>query len=287
MIKDKDPKKKAIKEYVLLFFAVEIMVVGIYFFKFPNHFAFGGVSGYAPVISQLTGLSSSTFTNIANYSLLILGFFVLGKSVGIKTFISTLIMSFSLSLLERFVPLEQPLTSEPLLELIFAVACPAIGSALLFNISASSGGTDIIAMILRKYTSINIGTALLLVDATSVVLAFIVFGPGTGLFSLLGLLTKSIGIDRVIENLNMTKCFTIICDDSEPICEYIIHTLGRSATVYDARGAFTHQPKTVIMTDMAPRQAVLLRNFIKDNQKGAFVQITNSSEVIGRGFLAS
>ncbi len=287
MIKETDPKKKAIKEYALLFLAVEIMVVGIYFFKFPNHFAFGGVSGYAPVISKLTGISSSAFTNIANYSLLVLGCVVLGKDVGLKTFISTLIMSVSLSLLEKFIPLEQPLTTEPLLELIFAVACPAIGSALLFNISASSGGTDIIAMILRKHTSINIGTALLFVDSASVVLAFIVFGPGTGLFSLLGLLTKSIGIDSVIENLNRTKCFTIICDDPDPICEYIIHTLKRSATVYDARGAFTHQPKTVIMTDMPPRQAILLRNFIKENQKGDFVQITNSSEVIGRGFLSS
>ena len=95
-----------------------VMVVGIYFFKFPNHFAFGGVSGLSTVISQMTGLSASAFTNIANYALLVVGFVFLGKSVGVRTVYATVVMSVGLELLEKLVPLSAPLTSEPLLELI-------------------------------------------------------------------------------------------------------------------------------------------------------------------------
>ena len=184
-----------IKEYLTITVAVMIMSIGIYFFKFPNHFAFGGVSGLATVLSAMTGMTASTFTNIANYALLVVGFIFLGRSVGTKTVYATVVMSASLALLERSVPLDGPLTEEPLLELIFAIACPAVGSAMLFNIQASSGGTDIIAMILKKHTSIQIGTALLFVDLASVILSFFVFGPSTGLYSVLGLVGKSLGID--------------------------------------------------------------------------------------------
>ena len=272
-----------IKEYLTITAAVMIMSIGIYFFKFPNHFAFGGVSGLATVLSAMTGMTASTFTNIANYALLVVGFIFLGRSVGTKTVYATVVMSASLALLERSVPLDGPLTEEPLLELIFAIAFPAVGSAMLFNIQASSGGTDIIAMILKKHTSIQIGTALLFVDLASVILSFFVFGPSTGLYSVLGLVGKSLGIDTLIESMNLSKCFTIICDEPDEICSFIIKELRRSATVYKAEGAFTHQPKTVILADMKPSQAVQLRNFIKQTQKGVFMQITNSSEIIGRG----
>ncbi len=83
--------------------------------------------------------------------------------------------------------------------------------------------------------------------------------------------------------MNLSKCFTIICDDPDEICCFIINELKRSATVYKAEGAFTHQPKTVILADMKPSQAVQLRSFIRNTQKDVFMQITNSSEIIGRG----
>ena len=173
------------------------------------------------------------------------------------------------------------------MELIFAIMAPGIGSALLFEVDASSGGTDILAMILKKHTSMNIGTALLVVDIASVLLAFVVFGPTTGLFSVLGLLAKSLVIDNVIESLNLCKCFNIICDDPKPICDYIIQDLNRSATVYKAEGAYTHHDKTVIMTTMKRSQAIKLRNFIRQVEPTAFMLISNSSEIIGKGFLAS
>lgn len=282
-----NPFLRKVAEYGLITVSILIMVVGVYFFKFPNNFAFGGVTGFSTVISKITSWSASDFTFAVNTGLLVLGFLFLGTDVGIKTVYASMLMSFSLSFLERVCPLYSPITSEPMLELVFAIFLPAVGSAILFNIGASSGGTDIIAMILRKHTSMNIGTALLLVDITSVVMAFFIIGPTTGLYSTLGLMAKSLVIDGVIENINMCKCFNIICDNPDPICEYIIHELNRSATVYEAQGAFSHHEKTVIMTTMKRSQAVKLRNYIRRVDPKAFILISNSSEIIGKGFLSN
>ncbi len=278
---------RKITEYGLITVSIWIIVAGVYFFKFPNHFAFGGVTGFSAVVSRLTHWSASDFTFIVNMSLVVLGFLFLGTDVGVKTVYASLVMSVSLSVMERVYPMVSPMTHDPMLELVFAIFLPAVGSAVLFNIGASSGGTDIIAMILKEHTSMNIGTALLLVDVASVVTAFCVIGPTTGLYSLLGLMAKSLVIDGVIENINLCKCFNIICDNPDPICEYIIHELNRSATVYQAQGAFSHHNKTVIMTTMKRAQAVKLRNYIKRVEPSAFILISDSSEIIGKGFLTN
>ena len=277
--------RQPLTEYGIITLSIWIMVIGMYFFKFPNHFAFGGITGFSIVVSELTHWSASDFTSIVNTLLLVVGFIFLGRGFGFKTFYATMVMSLSLSFLERVCPMSRPLTDEPILELMFAVFLPAVGTAILFNIGASSGGTDILAMILKKHTSLNIGTVLMLVDIAAVASSFFIFGPETGLFSTIGLAAKSLVIDDVIENMNLCKCFNIICDNPEPICDYIINTLNRSATVYRAQGAFSHHEKTVIMTTMKRAQALKLRNYIRQVEPTAFMLISNSSEIIGKGFL--
>ncbi len=283
----KSPVTKNLWEYAVVTVSTLIMVFGNYFFKFPNNFAFGGITGFSTIVSALTKLSASQFTFIANMILLVMGFIFIGKGFGLKTVYSSVLMSLALGAMDRWFPMGKPLTDQPILELVFAVFLPAVGSALLFNVGASSGGTDIIAMIFKKYTSFNIGTMLLLVDCFSVLMAFVVFDVTTGLFSTLGLIGKSLMIDGVIENINLCKCFNIVCDNPEPICDFIIKELNRSATVYQAQGAFTHHRKTVIMTTMRRSQAVKLRNFIRQAEPTAFMLISNSSEIIGKGFLSN
>ena len=269
----KNPWLRTLAEYGLITVSIWIMVIGIYFFKFPNHFAFGGVTGFSTVFSQLLHCSASTFTTAANYALLVLGFIFLGKSVGVRTVYATIVMSVSLQALDALVPMHGTLTDQPMLELVFAIMLPAIGSAILFNIGASSGGTDVIAMILKKYTSMNIGSALM-----------VMYGPSTGLFSVMGLVAKSMVVDNVIENMNLCKCFNIVCEHPQPICNFIIHELNRSATTFEARGAYSDAHKTVIMTTMRRSQAIRLRNFIRQQEPTAFIMIENSSEIIGKGF---
>ena len=284
MYKNMGRIKRTIEEYTVLTLATFIMVIGIYVFKFPNNFSFGGVTGIAIVLSKFLPGTPGNITLIINMVLLVLGFLFLGKGFGIKTAYVSILMSVSLNLAEVWFPMEKPLTSEPVLELIYAIVLPAFSSAIFFNIDASSGGTDIVAMILKKYTKLNIGTALFFSDLLIVLASCFVFDTKTGLFSLTGLLAKSLVVDNVIESINLCKYFTIICEDPEPICDFIMNKLNRSATVYDAEGTYEHHKKKVIITIMKRSQAVELRNFIRQTQPSAFIAITNSSEIIGKGF---
>ena len=284
MYKNMGQIKRTIEEYAVLTLATLIMVFGIYVFKFPNNFSFGGVTGIAIVLSKFLPGTPGNITLMINIVLLLLGFILLGKGFGIKTAYVSILMSVGLSLAEVWFPMEKPLTTEPVLELIYAIVLPAFSSAIFFNMSASSGGTDIVAMILRKHTKLNIGSALFFSDMLIVILSCFVFDMQTGLFSLSGLLAKSLVVDNVIESINLCKYFTIICEDPDPICDFIMNTLHRSATVYDAEGTYEHRKKKVIITIMKRSQAVELRNFIRRTQPSAFIAITNSSEIIGKGF---
>ncbi len=280
--------KQQIKEYALITVGVMLVVFGVYFFKFPNNFSIGGVTGIAIIVSKLTqnAISSGTIVLIINAILLLVGYLSLGKSFGNRTAYGSILLSLSLRLLEILVPMNGPLTSEPILELAFAVLLPSVGTALLFNIGASTGGTDVIAMLLRKYTSIDIGRSLLITDFLMTIAAFPVFGITTGLLSTLGLFLKSTLVDTVIESLNLNKYFTIICENPKPICDFILKNIHRSATVFDAKGAFTETDKKIILTVMSRSQAVQLRKQIKQIDPNAFLLITNTSEIIGRGFRA-
>ena len=272
------------KEYAILTIATAIMVAGIYFFKFPNNFSFGGVTGIAVVVSKVFNISATNYTSIMNMVLLVFGFIFLGRGFGVKTVYVTVLTSAGLELLNWLFPMTAPLTDEPVLELIYAIFLPGLGAAILFNVGASSGGTDILAMILKKYSAMDIGKALLVVDFAITFCACLVFDVKTGLFSFCGLLAKTFVIDGAIESFNQCKYFNVICDNPEPICDFICNKLHRSATIYEAKGAFSHQHKTIILTALKRRQAILLRSYIREVEPHAFILITNTSEIIGKGF---
>ncbi|HEX3018141.1 MAG TPA: YitT family protein [Caproicibacter sp.] len=277
-------KKDLLKQYFIITLSTFAIAVGIYFFKFPNNFTFGGVSGFSVVLGKITRISPGTANFILNVALVVLGFVFLGRSFGVKTVYSSLLLSFFVSALEKLFPLRHPVTNEPMLDLVFAVILPAFGSAVLFNVGASSGGTDIIAMILKRHTSVDIGRALFLSDVLITLSAFLVFSIKIALFSCLGLMLKSLVIDTVIENINLSKYFTVVCSVPEPICNFITQKLNRSATLCDATGAFSHNHKYIILTVMKRSQALQLRRFIREKEPDAFILISNTSEIIGKGF---
>ena len=277
--------KSRMKIFLILNLATLLTAVGVYFFKYPNHFSTGGVSGITVVLGYyLPNLSLGAINWSINLVLLALGMLCIGREFGLTTAYVTVALSAMLDLFEGFFPLNQPLTEQPFLELIFGVLLPAIGSALLFHENASTGGTDIIAMILKKYSSINIGSALFLVDALIACSTFFAFGAETGLFSVFGLGIKSIIVNYVMENMNLSKSFTIITDKAERIIEFIKIDLHRGATIHSAQGMFNHTNKTVIMTAVSRAQGIRLQKRIKEEDPHAFVMITNTSEIIGKGF---
>jgi uncharacterized membrane-anchored protein YitT (DUF2179 family) len=276
---------KVFKNYLMITLSIFIMAVGVYFFKFPNNFCFGGVTGFAVVAAKLLPISAGNFTFVVNSVLLILGFIFLGKSFAIKTTYASVLLSLLLVWFERIYPMSAPFSDQPVLELIFAISLPAIGSAILFQIGASSGGTDVIAMIVKKYSKFdNIALALFLTDLVMIIVACFVFDIETALYSFVGLTIKSFMIEGIIESINQCKSITIICDEVEPICDYIMDTLDKSATITDAVGAYSHQKKYIVFTTLTRSQAMDLRNYIHQNGLNAFISVSSTSEVFGKGF---
>jgi len=281
-------RSRFLYELPVLTFGTFLVSVGIYFFKFPNHFTTGGVAGLSILLAEVIPpgfMTAATLNTVISILFLLLGFVVLDKGFGVKTIYCSLLSSGLIQLFDYACPLSKPLTDQPLLELFFAVILPAFGSAILFNHSASTGGSDIVAMILKKYTGLDVGRALLISDAVVALGAFFLFDVKTGLFSFLGLTLKSELVDSVIESLNRKKSFTVIVQDPAPVCDYIIHTLHRGATVWKAEGAYTRQEHFMVLTALSRHQAMMLRNFLRENAPGAFMLITNSSEIFGKGFL--
>ena len=275
---------KKIKNFMVMTMGCVLLAVGVYFFKIPNGFATGGVTGIGTVLAKLTPISPGAWIWVLNIVLLLLGFIFLGKGNGVKTVYCSMLYSAITYVLEIVVPLTEPLSNQPLLELVYAMLLTSIGSALIFNADASSGGTDITALILKKYTNIDVGKALLAVDFVVAASSFIVFDIQTGLFSLLGLFAKAFIVDAVIDNLNTCKYFVVITEKREEISAFIMETLHHGVTVASVVGEYTKQDKAMIHTVCKRVEAIKLRNKIKEIDPKAFEIITTSREIIGRGF---
>jgi len=276
---------KALKEYLLITFGTILLTMGVYFFKIPNGFVTGGVSGVGTVLGKLVPLfSPAVWIMIINLVLLLLGFVFLGRLNGLRTVYCSLLFSFLTYIFEIIFPLTNPMTAFPLLELIYAMLLTSVGSAIIFNNNASSGGTDIVALILKKYTQMNVGKSLLITDFLVASCSFITFGVSAGLFSLLGLFSKAFLVDTVIESINSFKYFIVITNKPDEVSEFIMKELHHGVTASNAYGTYTKAEKTMLHTVCKRIEAIRLRQQIKLIDPGAFTIITTTSEIIGRGF---
>ena len=285
----------SLKQFLIINAGVLLTAIGIYFFKAPNGFATGGVSGIAIILamlpfSQSLGITQSIYMLVINVALLILGVSILGKKCGFLTIYCSLMLSIENFLFETFIPIESisgasTLSHHPLLELVYAVMLTGIGSALLFRNKASSGGTDIIALILKKYTHLNVSQALLASDFLIAASTFLVYdGVEVGLYALLGLFAKVFVVDDVLDSINMCKAFTIITTKPEEIDAFIINEMHHSATMYKGEGIYTHEDKQIIVTVCKRSESYRLRRKVKEIDPGAFIIITKTSEIFGKGF---
>lgn len=272
------------KDFAIMTVGCVLLTIGVYFFKIPNGFVTGGISGLGTLLAKMTAISAGTWIWGLNAVLLVVGFLLLGKDTGIKTVYCSMLYSALIYLLEYIVPVSSPLTDQPFLELIYAILLTAIGSALIFNSGASSGGTDIVALLLKKYTSLDVGKSLLAVDSLIALSSFYVFGVKAGLYSMLGLFAKATVIDGVIESFNTCKYFIAITDKPDEISEFIMNTLHHGATVGKAVGYYTKEDKYMVHTVCKRLEAIKLRSEIKKIDSHAFIIITTTSEIIGRGF---
>ena len=277
--------QKFIKDGAMITLGTVILSIGVYFFKFPNNFATGGISGLAMVLGSLIpGLSPGTLMLVLNGLLLVAGFIIIGKGFTGRTVYCTALNSLIVWVLERICPLSAPLTSQPFMELVIAIFVIAFGSAILFNYDASSGGTDIVAMIIKKYSSMNIGKALLVSDGLIAASTILIFGVETFLFCIMGLFMKGFMVDGVIESINLCKHFTIVTTKPREMTDFIIKEMNRSATTMKAEGAFSGEEKQLVMVACRRNEAIVLKKAVKRIDEKAFMFITNTSEIVGKGF---
>lgn len=273
-----------IKEYLIITLGALLIALEVHIFEIPNGFTIGGVSGIGIALGKLIGFGTANIIALLNILLLIFGFIFLGRSCGIRTIFCSLAYSVFLKLFDIIMPIEKPLTDEPLLELCCVIILTAIGSGLVFHYEATSGGTDIIAMILKKYTPLDVGKALLCVDFLVSISAFFVFNVKIGLISVVGVFVRGFLIDVVVENFNSCKYFTIITEKPEEIKKFVLEDLSRGATLLRAEGAYTGSEKTIMYTVCRRFEARRLQKTVHEIDPSAFTIITTSSEIIGSGF---
>ena len=264
------------------------VAIGIYYFWAPAQLAAGGISGLAIVIQNIIPQVPISFIVFAlDVLMFLIGFIVLGANFGVKSVTSSISIALSMRLFEKITPVVPVLSKDTLVILIFGALFISFGQAIIFNQEASSGGTDIIAKIISKYTHLNIATSLLIADMAVVLLAMSIFGIDKGLYAALGVLMTTTMIDYFISGFSVEKHVMIIpsteaCADA--IKKYVLEGLERGGTVYEAKGAYSGERKQVLMTVVDRRQFVLLKQHVKAIDPAAFVTVQNLHEVMGEGF---
>ena len=279
-------KVSTVNSYLIISVGTFMMAAGIYFFEFPNGFSTGGVSGIAIILNRLiNGISPTKIASALNLLLILVGLFVLGRKFAFKTAFISMLLTLFLNLFESIFPMTKPFTNQKLLELFIDMILISIGAALIFNEEASSGGTDIIALIIKKIFKVKIGKALLIVDGFVVLGAFLLLGVEIGFFSLFALVIRALVVDSAIESLKGTKFFIIITNEHTRILSFITKELDRGATLLNnCEGAYEKNKKKAIISVVEKKQAVDLKHKIKELDPNAFTIIGTSSDIIGNGF---
>lgn len=269
-------------DFVLITGATAIIACGVFFFLVPSHLALGSVAGMAVVLANFVPLSISTLTLILNVSLLALGFLLIGREFGAKTVYTTVVLPLMLAALERAFPNNASLTQDALSDMLCFLFVVSFGQALLFKCNASSGGLDIVGKILNKYFHMEIGRAIAIVGMGIALSSALVYDSKTVALSVLGTYLNGIVLDHFIFNSTIKKRVCILSEQREKIIHYITDELHSGATLYEAKGAYTDEPHTEVITIVNMQEYRKLMDFIADADPAAFITVYNVSEVMYR-----
>ncbi|MBP1932570.1 YitT family protein [Ammoniphilus resinae] len=274
---------KTIYDYLLL--GLGSFIIAVTFNLFLNAFdiASGGVSGISIILQDLFGWRPAFTQWGVNILLIGLGFLLLGKQFGMKTIIGTLILPLFVFLTEDW----QTITSNPLLAALYGGVGVGLGIGLVFRANASTGGTDLVAQIIHKYSGFTLGIAVLLIDGLVVFSAAIVFGPEKALYALVALFVTGKTVDVVQIGLGVSKIGFIISEKQEEIRTAILYDLDRGVTKIPGYGGYTEKERPVLMCVVSQREISRLKNVVREIDPKAFVIVADAHEVLGEGFKRS
>ena len=273
-----------IVDFLVITLGTIITALGIVVFIAPNKIAAGGVSGVSIILHYLFHFPIGLTMLVINIFLFVLAFTLLGSEFGVKSIYATVALSVFVDLLGWLIP-KSLYIEDLVIATIFGDLLTGAGIALVMSRGASTGGTDILAMIARKYTNIDVGKALLAVDFVITLFAGIFFGKIIGMYSLLAVIINTNTIDYVLEGI--TTSFQAFIVTSKPIIikDRILKELNRGVTLLRGIGGYTNEEKLAILVVLkSPREIVKLKEIIKEEDPGAFMTISHVREVLGKGF---
>ncbi len=283
------------KVYSLITIGSFILAVGFVYFISPHKIVPGGVYGIAIVVHYLTkgffsfwpdGIPIGLFGLVLNIPLTIAGIKILGPRFGIKTVVGFVLSSVFMDMITYLrEDGEAPLVPDILLSCVFGGVLIGFGLGLIFKSRATSGGSDIIAMIIAKYTGLQLGQLMIYVDSVIVLLGLAAFQDWQiPLYSWVVIYITGKAIDITLEGIDYNKALFIISDKHEEIKQKILVDLERGGTYLQGKGMFTGDEKQIIYTVVSRREVAILEQFISQIDPHAFITIMDTREILGEGF---
>ncbi len=283
--KEKPFTKSWLKVWSFIVVGTFIMALGFVLFISPYKLAPGGVYGIAIILHHLFGFPIGISGLLMDIPLTIIGIRILGPRFGIKTIFGFVLLSGFITLLEFTWGYEPLVEGDALLSSIFGGVLVGLGLGLVFKSRASSGGSDIIAMIIAKYTKLPVGQLLIFVDAAIVLLGLVAFEDWKiPLYSWIVIFITGKMVDIVMQGISYDKTIFIISDKHEVIRDKILNDLQRGGTLIQAKGMYNGEEKQMIFTVVNRREMAILQNFIYKEDPNAFMTVIDANEIIGNGF---
>jgi len=285
IVKEKLFSKKWFISYILIITGAFIMAAGFVLFITPYKIVPGGVYGISIVLHHLFGTPVGLVALCFDIPLTLLGIKILGPRFGVKTVVGFVFTAVFVDTL-TFYWGEQPLVeNDALLSSIFGGVLVGLGLGLIFKSKATSGGSDIIAMIIAKYTRLPLGQLMILVDSAVVFIGFAAFQDWKiPLYSLIVIFITGKVIDVVLQGISYDKTLFIISDKADEIRNKIIVDLNRGGTFIPGRGMYNGKERTIIYTVVNRREVAMLQEFIHKTDPKAFMTVIDANEIIGEGF---
>lgn len=272
--------KDTVLEYVYVIAGAAVIALGFNLFLLPNQVASGGVSGISTILNGLFGWNAGLVQYAFNIPLFIAGVIILGKNFGAKSLVGTLTLPAIVILTQDW----QPVTLNPLLGAIFGGIVVGSGIGLVFKGKASTGGTDLLAQIITKYTGLTLGTSVLLIDGIIAVSAAVVFDIEKGLYAIIGLYVTTKTIDIIQLGFSQSKMVYIISDQEEELRDTIYAQVNRGVTKVPAVGGYTHKERSMLLVVVYQTEFTRLKQVIQTVDPSAFVIVSDAYEVLGEGF---
>ena len=271
-----------LKEFLMITIGTAIVAAAVFFFLVPSHVSVGSISGLAIVLGNFIPLPISVLTMIMNVALLLIGFLMIGREFGAKTIYTSILLPAIIGIFEKMYPNNVSINGDPFLDMICYVFLVSVGLAILFNRNASSGGLDIVAKLMNKFLHMDLGNAMSVSGMVVALSSALVYDKKIVILSVLGTYLNGIVLDHFIFGFNLKKRVCIVSQKEEEIRNFILHELHSGATVYEAYGAYSLQPRREIITIVDKNEYAKLMTYIEKVDPTAFVTVYTVNKIIYR-----